>query len=265
MSIPESQLKTWSNQGSVENSIRTHESVRNALSYYRFPRDYEVYLQGSYKNTTNIRGDSDVDVVAQLSSPDSSYGWRNFYQDVLTALRKYYGYNRVTPSKKCIKVQTSYLPADVVVCEIYRNSKKVEGMRFYVSTECRWIINYPKEHYNNGAAKNQRISQRYKPTIRCFKNERNRLIDKGRIYDDTAPSYFVEGLLYNVPDKCFQNSMSDTYVNVVNYLNKADLNNFFCQNRQDLLFGNTPEQWNRQDACKFINELIYLWNNYPSD
>ena len=70
MPIPESQLETWSHQGAVTTAKQTHESIRKALDPYIWPTGvkYEVYLQGSYKNTTNIRGDSDVDVVAQLNS-----------------------------------------------------------------------------------------------------------------------------------------------------------------------------------------------------
>ena len=70
MPIPESQLETWSHQGAVTTAKQTHESIRKALNPHTWPTGvkYEVYLQGSYKNTTNIRGDSDVDVVAQLNS-----------------------------------------------------------------------------------------------------------------------------------------------------------------------------------------------------
>lgn len=46
----------------------TTDSVKNALNSngWRSGVDFEVYLQGS--NDTNILGDSDVDVVAQLNS-----------------------------------------------------------------------------------------------------------------------------------------------------------------------------------------------------
>ena len=70
MSNPESQLDTWSRQGAVATAKATHESIRNALTASTSAirgRDYEVYLQGSYKNDTDIRGDSDVDVVMQLN------------------------------------------------------------------------------------------------------------------------------------------------------------------------------------------------------
>jgi len=70
MAIPETQLTTWANQGAITTAKTTADSVKNALNYNGWPSgvDFEVYLQGSYKNDTNIRGNSDVDVVAQLNS-----------------------------------------------------------------------------------------------------------------------------------------------------------------------------------------------------
>ena len=70
MGIPESQLETWSHQGAITTANATHESIRNALNSYEFPDgvDFEVYLQGSYKNDTNIRGDMDVDLAVQINS-----------------------------------------------------------------------------------------------------------------------------------------------------------------------------------------------------
>lgn len=63
MSISETQLTSWSNQGAITNSINMHTYIRNALAAHTWPAGmkYEVYLQGSYPNPTNIRGDSDVD------------------------------------------------------------------------------------------------------------------------------------------------------------------------------------------------------------
>ncbi len=70
MAIPEEQLEVWSHQGAITTARQTHESIRTALSSHGWPDgvDFEVYLQGSYKNATNVRGDSDVDVVVQLKS-----------------------------------------------------------------------------------------------------------------------------------------------------------------------------------------------------
>ena len=70
MPIPESQLSTWSHHGAQDSSKRTHEAIRSVLNAHAWPHGmtYNFYLQGSYRNDTNIRGDSDVDVVLELTS-----------------------------------------------------------------------------------------------------------------------------------------------------------------------------------------------------
>jgi hypothetical protein len=164
----------------VATAKQTHESVRTAVGAYTWPGgvDYEVYLQGSYKNDTNIRSDSDVDVVVQLNSTcfenlpedqkrrfgyrNASYGWQSFRSDVLKWLRNNYGSQPVSEGRKSLKVQTRYLAADVVVCLQYRKypsyprnvADYVEGMTSYVPSENLRVVNYPKIHYNNGVAKN---------------------------------------------------------------------------------------------------------------
>src|SRR6266487_2006361 len=71
MAIPETQLDTWSAQGSVTQSKQTYASVKNALedidSPY-FEKSFEVFLQGSYGNDTNVYAESDVDTVIRLDS-----------------------------------------------------------------------------------------------------------------------------------------------------------------------------------------------------
>lgn len=289
MAIPESQLQTWSHQGAVATAKSTHESIREALSAYQnWPPgiNYEVYLQGSYKNDTNIRGDSDVDVVVQLNSAflsnlteeqkrwfgftTAKYGWDEFRQDVLNALRKYYVSTKVIEGRKSLKVQTPYLPADVVVCIQYRKyppsprsvDDYAEGMTFYVPTENRWVINYPKLHYDNGVKKNDAADGWYKLTVRIFKNARNYLVDRGVIPSDLAPSYFLECLLYNVPNQMFGRSFQDTFCNVVKWLSQANLRDFWCQNEQVRLFGDSPEQWSEHKARQLISAMVNLWQNW---
>ena len=285
MPIPESQLETWSRIGAVKTAKETHESVRSALKAYDWPSDvqYEVYLQGSYKNDTNIRGDSDVDIVVQLNSISRSNlledreinskliivsdAWREV---VLKVLRNRYGYSKVSEGKKALKVKTPYLPADVVVCLQYRKYPDrprsedhfVEGMTFWVPFENRWVINYPKLHYENGVKKNQDTNERYKPTVRMFKNARTYLIERKVIPVDLAPSYFLECLLYNVPKDKFSSSLQSTFCNVINWLWEADFSQFVCQNEQLPLFGNTPEQWAEDKARRFLEAMVNLWANW---
>ena len=71
MSIPESQLEIWSHQGAVTTAKSTKDSIKFALDCYNHRPDnikYDLYLQGSYKNNTNIWGDMDVDIILQLNN-----------------------------------------------------------------------------------------------------------------------------------------------------------------------------------------------------
>lgn len=236
MAIPETQLETWSHIGAIQSSKATHESIRNALDKYEgFPENinFDVYLQGSYKNNTNIRGDSDVDVVVELKSSfmrdisampsneqslylnyyrNATYAWPDFRSDVLQALRDHYGNSIIEEGKKSLKVGNpngGRLPADVVVCLEYRkysrfispfDEKFIGGMTFSVLSENRWIVSYPKLHDENCEKKNSKSATDgwYKPMVRIFKNARTYLIENNEIFDSLAPSYFIEGLLYNI-------------------------------------------------------------------
>jgi hypothetical protein len=63
MAIPESQLETWSHQGSVTQSAQTYAMIQNALNDAASPyyaKHYSIFLQGSYGNDTNVFRDSDV-------------------------------------------------------------------------------------------------------------------------------------------------------------------------------------------------------------
>jgi len=288
MAIPESQLKIWSHQGAITMAKTTADSIKNALNTYDdWPEGakFEVYLQGSYKNDTNIRGDMDVDIVVQLNSSFCSnlneqeknflgiiparYGWSEFRNDVLKALRDYYGFNNVSEGNKSIKIKSgsNRLPADVVVCVQYRKynlqlNDFIEGMCFWSRNDNRQIINYPKIHYDNGVSKHQNSNGWYKPLVRMFKNMRGYLEDNYYMNKDLVPSYFLECMLYNVPNSKFGTSYQNTFCNVVNWLGKANLDDFVCQNEQLNLFGSTPEQWNTNQAKEFIKNLILLWDNW---
>ena len=70
MPIPESTLSRWSHHRAGTAFKQAHIPIREALDAYNWPPEvkYQVFLQGSYKNDTNLGGDSDVDVVVRLAS-----------------------------------------------------------------------------------------------------------------------------------------------------------------------------------------------------
>ncbi|GIW59194.1 MAG: nucleotidyltransferase [Patescibacteria group bacterium] len=214
--------------------------------------------------------------VASFKSryPDATYSWWEFRADVLGALQLHYGSQNVSEGNKCINCRKEYLlEADVVPCANYRSYQSlspytgesyVEGMTFWTRRELRQVINYPKQHISNGARKNEEARGEYKASIRMFKNARNYLIDKKLVPDGIAPSYFIEGLLYNVPAQLFGSNRQRTYEGVVGWLLNANRDGFICQNGQVALFGSTPEQWNKEDALTMIAAWQVLWNKWGS-
>lgn len=307
MAISESQLETWSNQGATVTAKNTHESIRTALKSDTSPLkdrisngSVEIYLQGSYKNDTNIRGDSDVDIIVELNTTfghnahelpssqkqlhdlaydNASYDWRNLRSDVIAALTKYYGANYVDQSgNKSIKLlpNNGRLRADIVPAIKFRkyahfygtdNFSSERGIKFYHRTTNQPIINYPHHHFNNGKDKNSenRTNGWYKPVVRIIKNARSYLIDKNILAKETAPSYFLQSLIFNVPDHHFGDSYNNTTFNVLKYLWENPIDNFVCQNNLHSLFGDTSEQWNTSDAVLTIQKLVELWDNWSNN
>lgn len=290
MAIPEAQLETWSHQGSTVGSAETYNSIQEALNRHAWPEgmDHVVYLQGSYPSHTNIRGSSDVDVVVESTAVFSSnlsedekqrlgigrgsYGYWDFRREVIAALISHYGTDMVDfTGRKSIKLAASgnRLAADIVPCITYRRYQNrrvaAEGITFWTLSPPEQIINYPKLHIANGAAKNSNTNTRYKPAIRMFKNARDKIVENTPVLDGNYPSYFVECLLYNVPDNCFSNRFAPTYCNVVSFLlsqRRKDLAVFWCQNGQQQLFGDLSTQWDITRAQEFIIQLHTLWEEW---
>jgi hypothetical protein len=297
MAIPLTQLETWSNRPDPGRSADTYNSIKNALAASASLRRYfyDVYLQGSYANATNIRADSDVDVVVELTSAfrsdlsgltsaekarfDSAYSdatltLDDFRRDVLSALRSYYGSSSVSEGNKCVKVAGSgqRLAADVLVALQYRVWRELapDGTSNYVggvifrTRDGREVINFPKEHRNNGAIRQAVTSNRYKGLVRTVKNARRKLVADGKLTRDIAPSYYVECLLYNAPSAKFVGEIDSTYQEVLAWLceNTSLFPRLLCQNEITNLFGSEPEQWDTWRANSLVNALATQWNEW---
>lgn len=289
MAIPEAQLETWSNKGAEQGSHNTIKSVINALRSHNWPQgmQYESYLQGSYPNETNIRRDSDVDIVVELTSDfyhnvtdentkralgfsDAAYDFNEFKEQVTAALSNCYDVGTVIPGNKSIKVlkgNTNRLDADVVPCVSYRHyqgqSILAEGIKFWTLSG-QPIVNYPKLHLENGQFIQgfcKGCNGDYKGTIRIFKNARS---SKSEVSD--FPSYFIEGLCYNLSNTCYTGTRQQTVLSCLNELHNARSNgilaNFNAQNGVQPMFGNQPHQISLADGEHYISELVSLWNNW---
>ena len=99
---------------------------------------------------------------------------------------------------------------------------------------------------------------------RVMKNLRGKLVADGTIKSKLAPSYYIEGLLYNVPDDKFGGSYQDCFINAINWLqNEADKGELVCANEQYyLLRDNSHTGWPRADCESFLNAASSLWTEW---
>jgi len=282
MSIPDSTLSSWGHHYSGTAPKQAHTSIRDALDKYGewVNKPNDILLQGSYKNDTNLRRDSDVDVVVQLAvelrprivklsetllEQDKDHilayeKWRSFRKEILEVLRATYGTEAVTPGRKSLKLAKGKSPASADVVVTIRCGN---GLAFYLPDEHRWVVSYPQQHHKRGLKKEKSTHNRYKRTIRMFKSARNHLVKNDLIRSKTASSYFIECLLFNVPDNLFKGDYRQTYSGIVYYLKNTNLKRFNSQSGLLQLFGSLKDQWNVNDAQKFIIALDRMWKKWP--
>ena len=297
MPIPESQLDTWSHQGSITQSSNTYNTIKNALEASTAPyagKDFQVFLQGSYGNDTNIYAESDVDIVIQLNEcfhsdltaitegekaahkaafRDAAYTPVDFKRDVQSVLTSQFG-SAVRIGDKAIAIEANGArrKADVIVAIQFRrylefrstsDSSYVEGICF-LNAAGKWIANYPKRHSANLTTKHQASSNWLKPMARIFKNMRSRMVDDGLIKAGVAPSYYIEGLLYNVPNEKLTSSYRDCVVNTLNwYRSEAAKTDLVCANEQYyLLRDGSHTCWTQANCDAFVDAAVKLWNDW---
>ncbi|HEX7965307.1 MAG TPA: nucleotidyltransferase [Gammaproteobacteria bacterium] len=295
MPISEAQLDTWSHQGAVTTSSTTYATIKAAIQRPGLAYSglvYRVFLQGSYGNDTNIHGvDSDVDVVICLESTyhgdlsalsvlakmsyhadhpgPPAYQLSNFKNDVRAALDAAFPYAVHGGSKALhIAANGARRKADVIVATNYFQysmyvsdalESHTSGITFQTAGG-KMLVNYPAQHSVNCTAKHQATGNRFKPTVRIFKNIRNRLIDNGLIGAGTVPSYFLEGLLSNVPNNLFVASRQATVSGILTYLQQANRANFMCANGLHPLHTGDPDLcWQATQCTAFINTANIWW------
>ncbi|VVJ21600.1 Uncharacterised protein [Amycolatopsis camponoti] len=217
--------------------------------------EYEVFLQGSYANGTNISDSSDVDLVILLKMPfeeevkalkeklhpgDIENFHRRyapspmtsdfFSQDVQSGLKERY---YVRPRSKCVNIadwdSIARVPADILPAMEYRRydefpasgkEKYDEGI-FFRDKHGTSIINYPKQHLLNGNSKDRWTGGRFKEVIRVAKNARHKAIEVELLdKKEVAPSYFIECLYYNVPDTTFRTSLHSAFYAATRWLHR---------------------------------------------
>jgi hypothetical protein len=294
MGIPESQFETWAKQGSITQSSDTYGPIKAVLESANAPyasRKKKVFLQGSYGNDTNIYGESDVDIVIRLEDvwhhdlsrlsqeqaaaykayfSDGTYSQSSFRDDVFKWLSQ--NYNGVTPGKKAIDVPPNgkRRSADVLAALQFRRyyefidkdrQRFAPGVCFFY--DGKLIENFPEQHSANCTKKHQDTSNWFKPVVRTFKNMRSVMRDEGMIGAGVAPSYFIEGMLYNVPKEQFGGTYVDTFARCFNWISNAAQDKLVCANGLHFLIrSNESTSWPAADFGAYMQAVRELWDGW---
>jgi hypothetical protein len=209
----------------VDDALRRSSTLAN----YAF----EVYPKGSYPNFTNVVRDSDVDVAAELTTFNNNdfifeaegltledvdvtpytgdYSLAAFKDDVERALVDHFGSAAVERGKKAIHIHESSqgLAADVVPCVTHRKwtsrTSNRQGIRLLNDANPgQKILNYPRQHLDQGVRKNDATLRRFKRVVRILKRLENEMVDAGVI--EPVPSFLIESAVWNCPDRAFNYS-----------------------------------------------------------
>jgi hypothetical protein len=200
------------------------------------------------------------------------YGFPQFKADVTTWLTGQFGASAI-PGTKAVQIEANgnRRKADVLVCVNFKRYSKflsagderhAEGICFYLADGTR-VSNYPRQHSANCTTKHQAAGQKFKPMVRVMKNLRGKLIEQGMLDVGEVPSYYLEGLLYNVPNEKFSGTYANTFANSLNWLLQADRSGFVCANEQFyLLREGSHMTWRDAQCTKFLNAAAGLWRQW---
>lgn len=228
----------------------------------------ETFGQGSYANDTNVRLNSDIDINVRytggfyfdlpkektredfgLNNP-TSYSYAEFKDDVEAALVNKFGRDQVVRNDKCITIKgtAQRVQTDVVPTWNYRrysgDGSYVLGSKFRADSGT-WIVNFPKQHIENGIKKNSNTQRRFKRLTRLHRKLRYKMKEDEIKFNSNITSFLLECLTWNVPNKIMNDygTWTDRLKHSIIYI--------YEQTKEE----NTCKEWGE------VSELLYLFHN----
>lgn len=249
-------------------------------------KDIQVFVQGSYRNNTNVRLNSDVDICVclmdswttdytfapnlsdeSLGLTHATYTPSEFKTDLEKALVIAFGRSNVRRGDKAfdIKENTYRIEADVVACIEHRRYAKdgsySSGTSLFPGSGGH-TENWPQEHYDNGVGKNKDTGFRFKRLVRIMKHLRNAMTDDRIAVATPIVSFLNECLVWNTPNHLMGSGSLPTdvrkmLIHLWNAMESDDMCSEWGEvNEMKYLF--RPSQpWTREQARAWIQAA---WN-----
>jgi hypothetical protein len=225
----------------------TEEQIKAALKNSSALRDknIKVFTQGSYRNNTNVKHDSDVDIgilctdvfyadyandsieshYSKIHTGGATYTYRQFKGDVQAALVAYFSQNTIKSGNKAFNIKETRRRVDADVSAFFEE-RYYTGIENYKSGAAMFadnnsqvkIINWPEQHFTNGVSKNKATNRKFKRVVRILKKLNYEMQDKRSVTVE-IPSFLIECLTWNVPnDKFSAATYHETIRTILSYL-----------------------------------------------
>lgn len=267
----------------IKVAIRNDDNLKNL--------DYDVFVQGSYGNNTNVRINSDIDVNIMLKSTffanyvsgksREDYGFTKgtlmydqYKSLIINALNRKFGSEDISLGNKSIKIKgnTYRVAADCVPSFQYRNygaisstnpNNFIEGIQ-YTANDGTEVINYPQRHREIGVKKNSETGRKYKGLVRLTKRIRNKMIEDGVSVSDNITSFLIECLIWNVPNNYIveADSWNKRLNSALAYINKSMTDGSYkewTEVSEMIWLFNDDRKWSHLDVYNFVvNMYLYL-------
>lgn len=237
-------------------------------------RSVRVFLQGSYANNTNVRGDSDVDVgiicsntfyyqlpegmtPEDFSISPAKYHYDQFKSDLEASLRSYFRSGSLSRGNKAFDLHetTYHVEADIAPFFEHRRYSPdrtyISGMELIADNGGK-AINWPEQHLKNCREKNKTSGGRYKSLVRVLKGLNVEL-------GDPVPGFLVECLVWNVPNDCFgASALTADLRDVLSWLHEkissAESDEWGEVSELKYLF-RPAQKWSKQQALDFVTAV----------
>jgi len=253
-------------------------------------RNIKVFAQGSYRNRVNVRKDSDVDigvlcydtyfpeypddnikaqVLTETRDVDAIYSYAEFKNELEEALVQRFGRTSVKRGDKAFDIkENSYrVESDVAAFfehrRYHQNKTYLSGVEMIPDSFNPYMIrNWPEQHYDNGVDKNNLTSRKYKRIVRILKSLSNEMSSEGIKSAKDTPSFLIECLVFNCPNKDFEGTSYYAIVRAVlaylfnNTMKEVDCKEWGEVSELKYLF-RMSQPWTRESANKFLDDA---WN-----
>lgn len=266
------------------------KKVKDAIAGYPSfsSMDYRIFPKGSYANNTNVRLDSDVDIVIEcneayyhdyigtqpnplpITAPYAGIWTPSYLRSELEkALINYFGSSEIITGDAALTIREKegVRPSvDVVPAFLYYRydtpdqSIKHQGSKTFRKSGTG-IINWPEQQLRNGIQKNIDTGYRYKDFVRVLKRAENTLV-KGKVIGE-LPSYLMECLIWNVPNSILNNGTLEQDFGAtlrwlwLNLTESYVRDEWLEPNELKYLF-HSSQKWSVEDAKKIVLETWKL-------